>query len=107
MIWHPDVPDIPINKPEKIEDIEGMDKAELDSLPFAGVDSLVTEAARAVADAYAEQGKDPNYERCVEIVSVALQVTGAGIGTQVGRHMTATSDEKAHEACRIQFPAEE
>jgi hypothetical protein len=105
MSWHPDVPDLPISKPKKIEMLEKMDPRMLDSMPSMEIQELVEGAALSVAETYHKEIKDANYEGCLEIVSVALTITGAGIGGRAGTAMTSSSEATAKEACRLMFPA--
>lgn len=106
MIWHPDVPNLPIKKPKKIEDIEQMDPAFLNSLPKVEVQELVDGAAEAVAQAYKQQIPKGNREQCLEIVSVALTVTGSAIGGQVGNAMIAQADKNGERVASLFFPQE-
>ena len=55
MAWHPDVPNIPINKPKEIENLESMDRIELDSMPGVEVIDKVNQIAHAVARDYKKQ----------------------------------------------------
>lgn len=104
MIWHPDVPNLPIKKPKKIEAIETMDKAFLDSLPPLEVQEMVDGAADAVAHACKRELKEATHEKCLEIVSVALTVTGSAIGGTVGNAMVAQADKAAKLATDQYFP---
>jgi hypothetical protein len=107
MEWHPDVPDLPIKKPKKIERLEKMDRRSLDSMPKVEVQELVDDAAQSVADAYKKEVKGANFDECVEIVSVALSVTGSSIGGTVGTLMVAESESASQRACRLTFPLPE
>lgn len=104
MRWHPDVPDLPINKPKQIEKLEMMDRKSLDSMPPVEVKEKVDEIAHAVAKECKRQIKNCSYETCVEVVSVAMEVTGSAIGGHVGTAMIAAQDEAAKTACEIYFP---
>lgn len=103
MQWHPDVPDIPIKKPKEIESLETMDRRVLDSMPGLEVEEKVEEIAHAVARAYKEQNPKGNYDECLEIVSIALNVTGSAIGGKVGNAMIAESDSASRTACQLVY----
>lgn len=104
MAWHPDVPNLPIKKPREIEDLEQMDRAFLDSLPGIEVEGKVKQIAHAVARDYKKQKKNGSFDECLEVVSVALRVTGAAIGGQVGRAMIAAYDSESLAAAQEFFP---
>ncbi len=104
MKWHPDIPDLPIEKPKQIEQLEQMDRVSLDSMPPMEVQEKVEEIAHAVASAYKEQVKHGSFDTCVEIVSTALTMTGSSIGGHVGDALIANSDKASHHACSIAFP---
>lgn len=104
MKWHPDVPDLPIEKPKEIEKLELMDQRALDSMPGVEVEEKVEEIAHAVARAYKKQQPNGNYDECLEVVSTALSVTGSAIGGHVGTAMIAESDSAAKTACRLAYP---
>ena len=106
MGWHPDIPDLPISKPEKIAKLEKLGRKFLDSLPGNEVDEMVEDAALSIAKTYRKETKGANFVECVEIVSVALNVTGSAIGGQVGLALIAASDRGAENACRLLFPEE-
>jgi hypothetical protein len=104
MTWHPDVPNLPIKKPREIEELEQMDQAFLESLPGIEVQEKVEEIAHAVARDYKKQQKNGSASECEEIVSIALNVTGAAIGGQVGLAMIAASNSAASAASQEAFP---
>lgn len=104
MSWPQDVPDIPIEKPKEIEKLELMDRTSLDSMPPAEVNEKVDEIAHAVARDYKKQIKNSSFEKCLEIVSVALEVTGSAIGGRIGTAMIAARDSAALNASRAVFP---
>lgn len=106
MAWHPDVPNIPIKKPKEIETLELMDRVSLDSMPSLEVEEKVDEIAHAVARDYKRQVKHPSYDKCLDIVSIALQVTGCSIGGHVGHAMVAARDSAALRAARNAFPVD-
>lgn len=105
MKWYPDVPDLPISKPESIEFIETMDPKARESLPGVEVDEIVDKIAYSVASDYKKKvGGD--FEGCVDIVSVALSVTGSSIGGRVGQKMVGANQKAAKNACRIVYDVE-
>jgi hypothetical protein len=104
MSWHPDIPDIPISKPEKIARLERMDRSFLDSLPGTEVEELVQDAALSIAKTYKKEKQKPSCTECCEVVSVAMTVTGSAIGGQVGLALIADADSAAENACRSLFP---
>jgi len=106
MAWHPDVPDLPIRKPKKIEQLEKTDPAILEAMPRVEVDDTVEDIAHAVAVAYKKQVKNCHYEECIEVVSVALKVTGSSLGGQVGKAMIAANEKSAIKACSLVFTKE-
>lgn len=103
MRWHPDVPDLPIDKPKAIEDLEKMDRKYLDSLPAVEVQEKVNEIANKVAMAYKKQRPNGSYEECFEVVSTALSVTGSAIGGQVGLAFIAKNETAAKTACELVY----
>ena len=104
MRWHPDVPDLPIRKPKEIEDLELMDRAVLDSMPPLEVEETVAQIAHAVARDYMLDKRENGTEQeCLELISIALKVTGAAIGGHVGNAMVAESDSAAATACKLAF----
>lgn len=103
MIWHPDVPNLPIKKPKRIEAIEKMDPTYRESLPQVEVQELVDDAAEAVAKEYKKEFPNGTHERCIELVSVALTVTGSAIGGQVGNAMIAQADKNAERVATMYF----
>jgi hypothetical protein len=104
MSWPPDVPNIPIKKPKEIEVLELTDSAFLDSMPPLEVQEKIEEIAHATARDYKEQVKNGSFEECLEIVTIALEVTGSAIGGQVGRAMVAACNSAALNASRNMFP---
>lgn len=106
MGWYPDVPKLPIKKPRLIEQLEQKNRAFLDSLPGTEVQETVDNIADAVAAEYKKEVPKGNREMCLEIVSVALTVTGSAIGGQVGNAMVAQSDKAALRATENYFPEE-
>lgn len=106
MTWHQDVPSIPIKKPKEIEALELMNRVSLDSMPPLEVQEKVDEIAHAVARDYKKQIKNGTFEECLEIVSIALSVTGSAIGGQVGNAMVAASNSAAQIASRHAFPVD-
>lgn len=102
MPWHPDVPDIPIEKPPEISELELIGREALDSMPPREMDEKLEEAAFSVAKAFKKQ-KGSDYSGCVSIVSVALNMTGSSIGGQFGSLMLAQSENQAKHACKIVF----
>ena len=103
MSWHPDVPELPIKKPIEIEKIEGMDPIVLNAMRDVQIHETVEEIAHAVARDYHEQ-LGGNYEDCVNIVSVALSVTGSSLGGNLGLAMVASKDTASKNACQMIFP---
>lgn len=104
MKWHPDVPDLPFEKPVEIEELEQMDRRVLDSMPGVEVDEKVDDVADAVARAYKRESSESSYDECVEVVSTALTVTGSSIGGHVGTALIARSEHAAKTACQLAFP---
>ena len=104
MIWHPDVPDIPIKKPKEIESLEMMDRVSLQSLPPLEITEKVDEIAHAVARDYKQQVKKNSFDECVEIVSIALKVTGSAIGGRMGNAMIGACDSASLKAAKTAFP---
>lgn len=101
MPWHPDIPDLPIDKPKIIENLEQMDKAVLNSMPSAEVDEMIESVAYDIAMAYRDKFPNGSIEECFNFVSIALSVTGSSVGGKVGLSMVAASDEIAHKVCQI------
>lgn len=99
MQWHPDLPDLPIEKPKQIEDLEQMSRAMLDSMPPIEVQEKVDEIAHAVVLAYKKQFPDGSIDDCMSIASIALQATGSGIGGHVGNSMISQNMTASKRAC--------
>lgn len=104
MTWHPDVPNIPIKKPKEIEALEQMDRVSLDSMPSVEVKEKVEQIAHAVARDYKKQKKNGNFDECLEVVSIALKVTGSAIGGHVGTAMIAACDSASLVAAQDAYP---
>lgn len=103
MKWHPDVPDLPISKPKELEKIELMDPAERNAMRDVQVEETVDEIAHAVARDYHQQ-LGGSYRDCIDIVSVALTVTGSSLGGNLGNAMISSTETAARTACRTIFP---
>lgn len=106
MSWYPDVPNLPIAKPKEIEALEQRGRTYLDSMPPLEVQETVDNIAEAVAVAYKKKNAKGDREGCLEVVSVALKVTGSAIGGHVGNAMVAQCDTAAERAIEIYFPIE-
>lgn len=104
MTWYPDA-DIPIKKPKALEKIERLGPKILNAMDPIEVDEVVNDAAVGVAEEYHKE-LGGNYEDCVNIVSVALTVTGNSISGQVGSHMIGNANILAQQVCRNIFPEE-
>ena len=86
MHWDLDNPDIPVDKPKEIKELEAMGRTNRESMPPREMDEKLEDAASAVARLYKKlPGSD--YEGCVGVVSVALSVTGSSLGGKFGTHM--------------------
>lgn len=105
MLWHPDVPDLPITKPQIIEDLEQTDSAVLNAMPPAEVEDTINSVAYAVAKAYSEL-PNGDHEGCFEFASIALSTLGSAIGGKFGTSMVAACDRAARDASSIVFPEE-
>lgn len=103
MRWHPDVPDLPINKPKEIEKLESMDRRSLDSMPGVEINKKIEQIANAVAREYKEQKPKGTYSECMEVVQTALTVTGSAIGGKVGIAMIAECENAAKTACQTLY----
>ncbi len=106
MVWDLDNPDIPINKPKEIRELEAMGKADRESMPPREMDEKVEDAAEGIARAY-KKLPGSNYQDCLDVVSVALNVTGAALEGKFGTHMLSLSDSEAERACKLIFDIEE
>jgi hypothetical protein len=106
MGWHPDVPDLPIKKPKQIETLEKLDPRVREAMMAVEIEERIKEIAHAVAEAYTKSTKNPKYEVCLEIVSVALRVTGSSLGGRLGTAMIASSEHAAKIATDAAFPPE-
>lgn len=106
MHWDLDNPDIPVDKPKEIRELEAMGRTNRESMPPREMDEKLEDAAAAVARRYAKlPGAD--YEGCVGVVSVALSVTGSSLGGEFGTHMMSRCEIEAELACRLLFQEEE
>lgn len=103
MSWYPDVPEIPISKPRLVRELEKKSRTFLDSMPGVEVQETVDNIAEAVAATYKKEHPKGTAEKCLEIVSVALTVTGSAIGGHVGNAMIAQSDKAAQRATNLYF----
>lgn len=101
MPWHPDIPDLPLDKPKIIEDLEQMDPAIRNSMPPAEIDETIESIAYDVAEAYKEKFPNGTTEECLNFVSIALRVTGSALGGKIGLSMIASCDTTAETACRF------
>lgn len=101
---HPDVPNLPIEKPKEIEALEQMDRSYLDSMQHTEIQEKVEQIAHAVARDYKKKKKKGSFEECREIVSIALRVTGSAIGGKMGTAMIAATDSASLIASRDAFP---
>lgn len=99
MSWHPDIPDLPIDKPKIIENLEQMDRTTLDSMPAAETDEIIESVAYDVAKAYQEKFPNGNAKECLDFVSIALSVTGSALGGKIGLAMVAAKDSVAEKVC--------
>lgn len=103
-MWHPDVPNLPIKKPKEIEELELMDRSYLDSMPKIEIQEKIEQIAHAVARDYKKQAKKGSFDECLEVVSIALKVTGSAIGGKLGTAMIAATDFASLIASRDAFP---
>lgn len=101
MPWHPDIPDLPLDKPKIIEDLEQMDPAIRNSMPPAEMDEIIESIAYDVAKAYKKKFPKGSIEECFNFVSIALRVTGSALGGKIGLSMVASCDTVAETACRF------
>jgi hypothetical protein len=106
MPWDLDNPEIPVNKPKEIRELEAMGQKNLESMPPREMDEKVEDAALAVARSY-KKLPDADVEGCVAVVSVALNVTGSALGGKFGAHMLSYSETEAEHICRFIFEEEE
>lgn len=105
MSWHPDIPDLPIEKPKIVEDLEQADRAILNAMPPAEVEDTINSVAYAIAQSYAKHPLG-NREECLEFASIALTTLGSAIGGKVGTAMVAASDRAARSASLTVYPEE-
>ncbi len=103
MTWHPDVPELNIPKPEAIKLLEGLGDDVLNAMDNEEIRRRMEDAANQLAHSYA---KKPNadYEGCVDLISMALSVTGNAMGGRVGALFVGQSSEAAEKASRLEFP---
>ena len=106
MTWDLDNPEIPVNKPKEIDELEAMGRVNRDSMPPREMDEKVEDSAEAVAKS-CKKLPSCDYDQCVTIVSTALNVTGSSLGGAFGNHMLSLSDSMAEHACRHHFEEEE
>ena len=105
MLWHPDVPELEIKKPTEILQFEELSPEILEAMSTMEIHARIDRAAEAVAREYKKE-KDESYDECVNIVSIALSVTGNAIGGKVGALMVGRSDSSAIQASRLVYPEE-
>ncbi|MBA3816654.1 MAG: hypothetical protein H0X29_09100 [Parachlamydiaceae bacterium] len=105
--WHPDTPDLPIEKPLIIENLEKMDPSTLNSMPPAEIDEMIESIAYNVAKAYKEKFHNGDIKGCIDFVSIALNVTGSSLGGKIGLAMVAGSDIVAKKACHLIYEVNE
>jgi hypothetical protein len=104
MAWHPDVPNLPIEKPREIEQLEQMDRAYLDSMQNTEIQEKIEQIAHAVARDYKKQKKKGSFDECLEVVSIALKITGSAIGGKMGTAMIAATEHASLVASHDAFP---
>lgn len=97
-----DVPDLPFTKPQQLIDLEQIGTDRLNAMTKAEAYERIEEAAYALANNYRKE-KGGDYDSCVDLVSMALRVTGGAIDSKVGPLMIAESEKLAQEACRVIF----
>ncbi len=102
-----DVPELGIKKPKKLEEFEELEPHILDAMTPLEVTEHIRDIAESVADAYHREVNGGNYQGCVDMVSVALSVTGNAIGGKVGAEMVGENESAAKEACKLEFPPPE
>lgn len=106
MPWGPEIPELDLKKPEAIVWLESMGDDVLNAMDPVERDKRIHDSAYELAKAYYHKEKTGTFEGCVSIVSMALSVTGNGIGGVVGNEMVGKSDPAAREACRLVYPNE-
>ena len=104
MQWYPDLPELPIRKPQQIEDLELMSQINLDSMPAVEIQEKVDEIAHAVASGYKQQIVNGSREECQAVVSIALTSTGSAIGGRMGNELIAQSHRTSQEAALVAYP---
>lgn len=102
MSWPPDTPDLPIRKPKEIEKLESMDTVSLNSMPGMEIDETVDDVAYAVARDYRKSG-GKDIDECINIVSIALSMTGSSLGGKLGTAMVAASNSASIKASHLVF----
>lgn len=102
----PDVPDIWISKPKKLEEFEKLEPHILNAMTQQEVTEHIRDIAISLAETYQKE-KGGDYEGCVITVSTALKVTGGAIGGKVGAEMVGESPKAAESACKLVFRTEE
>lgn len=97
MSWHPDVPELDIPKPRAIEEIESLGDDVLNAMDTVEIDHRIESAAKQMAHAYVKK-PEISFEGCVDLIAMALSVTGNALGGRVGAHFVAKSKEAAEQA---------
>lgn len=106
MVWDLDNPDIPLNKPKVIKQLEAMGKTDRESMPPREMDEKLDEAAEALAKAY-QKLPGADYDGCLDVVTVALDVTGTALEGKFGTHMLSQGAAAAERACKFLFKEDE
>lgn len=103
MSWHPDVPELNIPKPQALKTLEGLGDDVLNAMDTVEIDRRIDDVANQIAHEYA---KTPNatYEECIDLISMALSVTGNAMGGRVGALFVGRCDEAGEKAARLVFP---
>ncbi len=100
MTWHPDVPDLPMNKPHELERLEQLPHSILNAMTRTEIDEKIRDAADSLAQEYHRvNGEQGSLSECVLIVGGALSQTGNSISGHLGQIMVGTSTEAATHAC--------
>lgn len=103
MPWHPDVPELNIPKPKAIKWLEELGDDVLHAMDTVEINRRIDDAAGQIAQEYAKKpGAD--YEGCVDLISMALSVTGNAMGGRVGALFVGRCDEAAEKAARLVYP---
>lgn len=100
-----DVPDLPFEKPKKLEDLEETPPQILHAMTSVELEEKVRDAAESLASAYYKHSlQEGSLDDCTSLVSGVLQQLGSSIDGDAGPVIVGISHHEAHQACKLYYP---